>query len=1061
MDGIRPGKRWASGLATVALALALHTSAWAQSSAFEGLKRPAASEVGDENAKSGSPERDLSSQAPTLRGLVPAPLPAPTAALAETAVLASGEELGLDRYRPLGTGSDSFAPRLMRADWAAKRAAVLEWAGDAEAARDAYALAAALGENSLSTWRGLGRTRVRSGRLEAGEAAFQIALQREGIPFAEEGRVLAELGETQLLQRRASEAVATLERALQRAPSTPRAPELLSRAREEADGSPRTTAFPLWPIPERTLARGPLEDALRGMVDALPDPARDWLLGATPRDRGNAWLALALLFVAFGLERGIRGRGEVVAALGYPEELEGSFTVRISPRQSKAPARRGTRSPATGKRSGHALAEAGASASRSSASVQAGNRTEHTLVARWAHFKRLRPGRYFVSIEGTLRAREGGETVLECSEEQAVVVRGRRATRCEFELAPTECRVDVFVHFDKQTPSHAGVTVRGLPHALRYTRDGKVQLALPAGKHALVVGSGDRVAECEIEVEAFRPLHCDLDLAGTEHLLFKGCPPAVEPFLRGDISAAARALERDGHEQGAHLVLARFHAEHGESARAAEHFAMGGELIEAARLREGLEQWDQAAALYEAGGDMRRAALFFRKAGELVRAGRAYESLRLLDSAADCFREAGDVPSLIAALEQSGAFYDAAEVAIAKEDRSEAIRLLGQVSDQDPRYAEACESLIDAYAQEGQGELAADALAALERAAGATGVPAELHYRVAALLDESGDTLRALDLFQALRESQPEFKDVSTRIEDLKKRLSQKAGHGGNVTRASTGSDPAHVPHPLLAGNRYELIKEIGRGGMGVVYQARDGRLGRVVALKRLPDTLKDHPKAVELFLNEAQSCARLNHRNIVTVYDVDQEDGVYFITMELLEGRPLNQVLKKKGQLSYRDSARLGIQIATGLEYAHQERIVHRDIKTANLFLNRDKSIKIMDFGLAKMMAEVRRATTVIGGTPYYMAPEQALGKSVDHRADLYSLGVTLYELATGSLPFTEGDVVYQHRHVAVPDPREHAPDLPEAFVDAILKLMAKQADDRPQGAGEVIRVLEPFIHA
>jgi serine/threonine protein kinase len=222
---------------------------------------------------------------------------------------------------------------------------------------------------------------------------------------------------------------------------------------------------------------------------------------------------------------------------------------------------------------------------------------------------------------------------------------------------------------------------------------------------------------------------------------------------------------------------------------------------------------------------------------------------------------------------------------------------------------------------------------------------------------------------------------------------------------------------------------------------------------------MRDHPKAIELFLREAQSAARLNHPNIVTVYDTDQEDGAFFITMELLEGVPINQILKQRGRITPRNTVQLGVQIAGGLEYGHAKGIVHRDIKSANLFFTHDKVVKIMDFGLAKMMEEVRRGTTVIGGTPYYMAPEQAAGETVDERADIYALGVTLYELVTGSVPFTDGDVTYHHRHTPVPDPRTRAPEIPEELAELLREMLEKQPADRLANAALARQRLEQMI--
>jgi serine/threonine protein kinase len=181
---------------------------------------------------------------------------------------------------------------------------------------------------------------------------------------------------------------------------------------------------------------------------------------------------------------------------------------------------------------------------------------------------------------------------------------------------------------------------------------------------------------------------------------------------------------------------------------------------------------------------------------------------------------------------------------------------------------------------------------------------------------------------------------------------------------------------------------------------------------------------------------------------------------MELLEGMPLNQILKKRGRLSVTDAARLGIQIAAGLQYATEQRIVHRDIKTGNLFFTKDRTVKIMDFGLAKTIEEVRKTSTMIGGTPYFMAPEQAVGDELDHRADLYAFGVTLYQLLTGTVPFREGDLAYHHRHTPPPDPRTHVPEIPPAMAMLILQMLEKSPGDRPDDAAEVAAKLQTILN-
>jgi len=322
--------------------------------------------------------------------------------------------------------------------------------------------------------------------------------------------------------------------------------------------------------------------------------------------------------------------------------------------------------------------------------------------------------------------------------------------------------------------------------------------------------------------------------------------------------------------------------------------------------------------------------------------------------------------------------------------------------------------------------------ASLERAS------ADVLALYAGLLADVGRVSDALAALDAARRREPALPHLATQIEELRKQAEDEAA--------------AQTRAPSLAADRYEILEEVGRGGMAVVYRARDTRLGRIVALKRIADNLREHPQAVDMLLREARNAARLNHPHIVTVYDVDQDEDSYFITMEFLEGKALLGVLQRRGRFAPKRVLWLAKQVAAGLAYAHEQGVVHRDIKTANLFfVISTQTLKIMDFGLARIVEELRRRTTVIGGTPSYMSPEQAQGLAVDGRADLYAFGVTLFELLTGTLPFQGGDLVEQHRSAPVPDPRDRAVGIPDALAELVVHLLAKRPDDRPASAGEV----------
>jgi tRNA A-37 threonylcarbamoyl transferase component Bud32 len=770
------------------------------------------------------------------------------------------------------------------------------------------------------------------------------------------------------------------------------------------------------------------------MRDRLPEPARA-RLEALAASGQALWVALgalaALCLLPFALTL-LRGRGDLIVALEYPAELRGTFSVRLARRRARFKrAKRTERAPAG----------------------RAATATAHYMISRETQFRSVRAGRWYVTVEGVLQDPDNHEVLAEHFEERPATLRRGQTSRREFDFRPKQCPVSVKVFWDQQAVTEAAVVARGMPLSHRYVRDGVAHLSLQKGAHTIVIGSGDRVAELPVEIQSHQPAAFEIDLGDSEHVLFKGCPKAVQLYLQGDVDGTARALEREGQEQVANLLLARIHGESGQASRAAEHFESAGEKIEAAELRASLSEYDRAAVLFEEAGEPLRAAEMYRRGGKLVQAGMAYEAARDLELAIECFRESGDVAKWVAAVERNGEVFEAAKIAMENDSRPTAIRLLQGIPREDPRFPEACDRLIDLYQTEGQLDLAAEKL---QERLSAGGDPDEMVKHMAQLAEmwERAEELeRAIDALEVLRRSQPSHPNIATRIEALRKKLAQQ------VNASSGTSSGANAPAEFAREGRYELMEEIGRGGMGVVFKARDRRLSRVIALKRLPDNLRDHPKAVQLFLREAQAAAALNHPNIVTLYDADQEDGNFFITMELLEGFPLNAVLNKRGRLRVRDTARLGVQIATGLEYAHSKRIVHRDVKTANLFFTKEKVVKIMDFGLAKMIEEVRRASTVVGGTPYYMAPEQSLGEAVDHRADLYAFGVTLFELLIGQVPFPEGDVAYHHRHTPPPDPREKVADLPDALAALILRLLEKSPEARPGSAAEVAQVLGTFI--
>ncbi len=261
---------------------------------------------------------------------------------------------------------------------------------------------------------------------------------------------------------------------------------------------------------------------------------------------------------------------------------------------------------------------------------------------------------------------------------------------------------------------------------------------------------------------------------------------------------------------------------------------------------------------------------------------------------------------------------------------------------------------------------------------------------------------------------------------------------------------------PGLVLERYRTTRELGRGAMGVVYRAWDTNLEREVAIKVMAEELRTNVEALQLFTQEAKSLAQLNHANIVTIYDqVTIKDKVYMI-MELVDGTTLEDTMLTKKIFKWRDATGLVDQLCAGLAYAHARKIIHRDIKPANIFMTSDGGVKLGDFGLARVMRELRFRATEVRGTPLYMAPEQITGTDIDHRTDLYAVGCTLYELVTGRPPFIDGDILYQQVHTNPIPPSMLVGGVPQLLERLIMSLLAKQLDGRPRSANEVRSVLK-----
>ena len=254
---------------------------------------------------------------------------------------------------------------------------------------------------------------------------------------------------------------------------------------------------------------------------------------------------------------------------------------------------------------------------------------------------------------------------------------------------------------------------------------------------------------------------------------------------------------------------------------------------------------------------------------------------------------------------------------------------------------------------------------------------------------------------------------------------------------------------------RYRYEETLGRGGMGVVFRAEDTILGRTVAVKVLNDELQDSEEAQEIFLTEARALAGLTHPNLVAIHDVLDSGGIALMVTEYIDGKNVERWLKKHGALTPPAVLELSIQLADVLAYMHKEGFIHRDVKPGNLIIKPDGELKVIDFGLARSLDEITIRGTRVRGTPAYMAPEQIRGEDLTAQTDLYQFGITLYEVLSGKLPFTSGDMGYAHVHTAPQDIREAAPTTPEPLARLVMLCLAKDPAGRPRSAEEIARAL------
>lgn len=566
--------------------------------------------------------------------------------------------------------------------------------------------------------------------------------------------------------------------------------------------------------------------------------------------------------------------------------------------------------------------------------------------------------------------------------------------------------------------------------------------------------------------------------SGTLYLKIKSFRKAMEIFSAADFSeqaaeAATQAGEIEkaaqfylsahlfekaadicnalGDEKQGHWIMAKKYQEENDFLEAAKAFELGESWVEAAEMYDKSGNITSAAEMYQHAGDYHRAADLFLSDGNLEGAAQSLERGGRLEEAAELYVKMKKFDRAAQMQELIGDYYAAALLLKQEGDVDRSISYLQKVTPDSQDFFSASVLLGELLLERGMTSAAKDCLRKVIAKTPVSDKNIEVYYRLATLYESEKSFEEAEKLYEAILQKDYNYKDVKQRSTLLEKALKEAKRVQDKTESKNSLKLPASDSN---APTRYKMIRKIGEGGMGVVYLAEDAILKRQVAYKILPQSIRENADVLQNFLQEARIAAALNHPNIVTIFDTGRNGDDIYITMEFIDGISLKYYLERyKSPLKER--VEIMKSICRGLAYAHERQVIHRDLKPANVMLLKDRTVKIMDFGLAKMLTDTMQEKTSIKGTPLYMSPEQIVGEKVDTSSDIYSLGCTFYRMLTNRPPFSKGDIYYQHLHTPPTPPKMLKSEIPDTLDEIILKCLEKEKTKRFKSAKTLLEAL------
>jgi serine/threonine protein kinase len=539
---------------------------------------------------------------------------------------------------------------------------------------------------------------------------------------------------------------------------------------------------------------------------------------------------------------------------------------------------------------------------------------------------------------------------------------------------------------------------------------------------------------------------------------------AGEHYRRADqLEASANAHERAGDPVKAANLRGDVALKDNRIPEAAALFVQGKDYLRAAELFESIEMFAEAARAFEAGNSFAAAAGVYLRAGMKAQAAAAFEQGGAYEDAAKLYEQVGDGAKAVELFERAGMTFNSGIAAADAGDIQQAIQLLQRVPPEDESYRAATERLGELFLEVGRPGLAIERLRKELVGESVSRANLELHYWLGRAYERKPDLESAVTLYKKILAEDVSFRDVNDRVNNLG--AGTAAGVEGSTAVASS-SALSGTADSIRAGDtlgKYQVIRPLGQGAMGRVFLARDTVLERDVALKLM--AVANRPDMRQRFEREARAVARMAHPNIVTVYDLgNSTDGQAYIAMELLRGSDLQHAMRHSIAIRTQLEQKLAVilQVLNGLEHAHATGVVHRDIKPANVFIGKDGSVKIMDFGVARLSTASLTGTGSVIGTADYMSPEQVKGAKVSGASDLFSVGAMLYELLAGRPPFRAGSLMATFYAITHSQPKfssiakdsAYAPLLP-----ILEKALTKDVACRYQTAREFSGALKAFL--